>query len=53
MKADTHKVVGTTVRNKNNIYVLNSVKNKNVTSVKWMRVGYGTEDLVTYILTAW
>ena len=28
MKADTHKVVGTIVRNKNNIYVLNSVKNE-------------------------
>ena len=26
VKADTHKVVGTVVRNKNNIYVLNSVK---------------------------
>ena len=27
-KVDTHKVVGTAVRNKNNIYVLNSVKNE-------------------------
>lgn len=28
MKEDTHKVVGTTIRNKNNIHVLNSVKSE-------------------------
>ena len=28
MKVDTHKVVGTAIRNKNNIYVLNSVKSE-------------------------
>lgn len=28
MKADTHKVVGTAIRNKNNMYVLNNVKSE-------------------------
>jgi hypothetical protein len=49
-KEGSRKLIATTVRTSSNIYVLSEIRNEKCCLGKKMKVGYGKEEWVTYIL---